>query len=313
MPTHLRGIYPALITPLTDDGSAVAYNSLRRLVERLIGAGVHGFFVCGGSGEGILLNEGERQQILETVLDQAAGRAQVIAHIGAVSTAQAQALARHAASLGVAAVAAIPPIYFKVDGAALRDHYRLIAEAAGDTPLWVYNIPSATGVEINAGVMADLITIPTVRGIKYSSYNLFDMRRIVELREDITVHSGFDEVCVAGLSMGAHGAIGSTYNVLPATFCRIYAAAVAGDWATAQAIQGEANRVIQALIAAPLIAGMKAILSEWGIPCGGPRRPQRPLSDEERARLLSAVDAAGLARLEAEGSVVSSHESQLSG
>jgi N-acetylneuraminate lyase len=299
MSSHLRGIYPALLTPLTGDGSAVHYASLRRLVERLIGAGVHGFFVCGGSGEGILLTADERRQILETVLDQSAGRAQVIAHIGAVATAQAQELARHAASLPVAAVAAIPPIYFKVDSAALHDHYRLIAEAAGDTPLWVYNIPSATGVEISAGVMADLLTIPTVRGIKYSAYNLFDMRRIVELREDITVHSGFDEVCVAGLSMGAHGAIGSTYNVLPATFCRLYAAAARGDWPAAQAIQGEANHVIQALIATPLIAGMKAILSAWGIPCGGPRRPQRPLSTEERARLMAAVEAAGLLQLEA--------------
>lgn len=299
MVSHLRGIYPALLTPLTDDGSAVNYESLRRLVERLIGAGVHGFFVCGGSGEGILLTAGERRQILETVLDQSAGRAQAIAHIGAVSTAQAQELARHAAGLPVAAVAAIPPIYFKVDGAALVGHYRLIAEAAGDTPLWVYNIPSATGVEINAGVMANLLNIPTVRGIKYSAYNLFDMRRIVELREDITVHSGFDEVCVAGLSMGAHGAIGSTYNVLPATFCRLYAATARGDWPTAHAIQGEANRVIQALISAPLIAGMKAILSAWGIPCGDPRRPQRPLTAEERAHLLAAVEAAGLLEMEA--------------
>ncbi len=300
MSSHLRGIFPALLTPLSDDGSAVNYDSLRNLVERLIGAGVHGFFVCGGSGEGILLDPDERRRILETVLDQNAGRAQVIAHIGAISTAQAQELARHAAGLGVAAVAAIPPIYFKVDGAALNDHYRLIAEAAGDTPLWVYNIPSATGVEISAAVMADLLTIPTVRGIKYSSYNLFDLRRIAELRGDITVHSGFDEVCVAGLSMGAHGAIGSTYNVLPVTFCRLYAAAADGDWAAAHAIQGEANRVIQALISAPLIAGMKAILSEWGIPCGSPRRPQRPLTSEERARLLAAVEAAGLLDMEAQ-------------
>jgi N-acetylneuraminate lyase len=298
MQKHLHGIYPALLTPLNHDGTEVNETSLRRLVDRLIAAGVHGFFVCGGSGEGILLTPDERKRILEAVVDQCAGRAQVIAHVGAITTAQAEALAHHAAGVGVAAVAAIPPIYFKVDAAALHDHYAMIAAAAGDTPLWVYNIPSATGVEINAAVMKDLLTIPTVSGIKYSSYNLFDMKRILELRSDITVHSGFDEVCVAGLSMGAHGAVGSTYNILPATFVKLFAAASAGDWAQAQSIQTQANHVIEALLTVPLIAGMKAILSAWGIDCGAPRRPQRPLTEAERATILAAVDRAGIAALE---------------
>jgi N-acetylneuraminate lyase len=298
MPRILRGIFPALVTPMSEDGSEVNYSALRQLVEMQITSGVHGFFVCGGSGEGILLTADERRQILETVLDQNRRRVKIIAHVGAISTAQGQELARHAASLDVDAIAAIPPIYFKVDATALRDHYRLIAEAAGETPLWVYNIPSATGVEITANVMADLMTIPTVSGIKYSSYNLFDMKKIIALSPNITVLSGFDEVCVAGLSMGAHGAIGSTYNVLPATFVKLYDAATRGDWAQAQEIQGRANEVIQALITVPLMAGMKAILAAWGIPCGGPRRPQRPLTENERAAILVAVNEAGIQELE---------------
>lgn len=298
MPRILRGIFPALVTPMSEDGSEVNYSALRQLVEMQITSGVHGFFICGGSGEGILLTADERRQILETVLDQNRRRVKIIAHVGAISTAQGQELARHAASLDVDAIAAIPPIYFKVDATALRDHYRLIAEAAGETPLWVYNIPSATGVEITANVMADLMTIPTVSGIKYSSYNLFDMKKIIALSPNITVLSGFDEVCVAGLSMGAHGAIGSTYNVLPATFVKLYDAATRGDWAQAQEIQGRANEVIQALISVPLMAGMKAILAAWGIPCGGPRRPQRPLTESERAAILVAVNKAGIQELE---------------
>jgi N-acetylneuraminate lyase len=298
MPKILRGIFPALVTPLSEDGREVNYEALRQLLEMLIASGVHGFFVCGGSGEGVLLTPSERRQILETVLDQVNGRAQIIAHVGAISTAQAQELAEHAASLKVDAIAAIPPIYFKVDGQALREHYQLIAHSAGDTPLWVYNIPSATGVEITASVMADLRTIPTVSGIKYSSYNLFDMKRIIGLSPEITVHSGFDEVCVAGLTMGAHGAIGSTYNVLPATFVELFDAASGGDWARAQEIQGRANQVIQALTTVPLIAGMKVILDSWGIPCGGPRRPQRPLTAAERETILAAVAAAGIGEME---------------
>jgi dihydrodipicolinate synthase/N-acetylneuraminate lyase len=100
--------------------------------------------------------------------------------------------------------------------------------------------------------------------------------------------------------MGAHGAIGSTYNIMPATFTAIYQAVQAGDLATAQAFQFRANRVIKALLATPLIAGLKAVLSSWGYDCGGPRRPQRPLTPAERQRLLAAMGAAGLEEMEAE-------------
>jgi N-acetylneuraminate lyase len=165
MPKILRGIFPALLTPMSEDGNEVNYGALRQLVEMHISSGVHGFFICGGSGEGILLTADERRQILETVLDQNKRRVKIIAHVGAISTAQGQELARHAASLDVDAIAAIPPIYFKVDGAALRDHYRLIAEAAGDTPLWVYNIPSYKFFEIKAILMDDLLSLLKLIGI----------------------------------------------------------------------------------------------------------------------------------------------------
>lgn len=297
----IRGILPALLTPMSDDGARVNDESLRRLVEFQIERGVSGFFVCGGSGEGLLLTPEERRAVLAGVIEAARGRVAIIAHIGALDTATAQGLAAHAAALGADAVAAVPPVYFRVDESALVDHYRLIAEAAGGLPVYPYNIPSATGVEITAAVMARLLEIPAIGGIKYSSYNLYDMRNIIDLAPGrITMLSGFDEVCVAALAMGAHGAIGSTYNVMPATFAAIYRAMQAGDLAAAQALQLRANRVIKALLAAPLIAGLKAVLSAWGISCGAPRRPQRPLAPDERARLLAAVADAGLEELEAE-------------
>jgi N-acetylneuraminate lyase len=297
----IRGILPALLTPMSEDGASVNHATLARLVEFHIQSGASGFFVCGGTGEGLLLSPPEREAVLKTVLAAVRGRVKVIAHIGAVDTHSACELAEHAAGLGVDAIAAVPPIYFKVDQDALFDHYRLIAVAAAGTPIYPYNIPSSTGVEISAGVMARLLEIPTVGGIKYSSYNLFDMRNIIELApERLTVLSGFDEVCVAGLAMGAHGAIGSTYNIMPAAFSALYQAMQAGDIAAAQALQFRANRVIKALLSAPLIAGLKAVLSARGYDCGGPRRPQRPLAPDERQRLLDAVATAGLDELEAE-------------
>lgn len=296
----IHGILPALLTPMSADGTEVNYETLPALVEFLLANGADGFFVCGGSGEGLLLSLEERRRVLETVVNQVQGRAVIIAHIGALATQDAQALAAHAETLHVDAVAAVPPVYFRVDDDALYEHYRLIAAAAPDTPLWVYQIPSATGVNINVAKMSRLLTIDNVAGIKYSSYDLYDMANILALPQGVNVLSGFDEVLVAALSMGAHGAIGSTYNVLPATFSRIYRAARSGDWATAQALQQRANRVIQALLTVPLISGMKAILSEQGYACGGPRRPLPPLDEETTQAYLKRVDVAGLGRLEEE-------------
>lgn len=301
----IHGILPALLTPMDADGASVNHATLQRLVELHIQRGVAGFFVCGGSGEGLLLTPAEREAVLATVVAAVRGRAAVIAHIGALDTATAARLAAHAAGLGVDAVAAVPPVYFRVDDLALVDHYRLIADAAGGTPVYLYNIPSATGVEINARVLARLLELPAIRGIKHSSYDLYDMRTMIELAPGrLTVLSGFDEVCLAGLCMGAHGAIGSTYNVMPATFTALYRAVQSGDLAQAQDLQFRANRVIKALLSVPLIAGLKAVLTDWGYDCGGPRRPQRPLSAAERERLLAAVAAAGLAQLEAEASAL---------
>lgn len=308
----IHGILPALLTPMDADGASVNHATLQRLVEFHIQRGVAGFFVCGGSGEGLLLTPAEREAVLATVVAAVRGRAAVIAHIGALDTATAARLAAHAAGLGVDAVAAVPPVYFRVDDLALVDHYRLIADAAGGTPVYLYNIPSATGVEINARVLARLLELPAIRGIKHSSYDLYDMRTMIELAPGrLTVLSGFDEVCLAGLCMGAHGAIGSTYNVMPATFTALYRAVQSGDLAQAQDLQFRANRVIKALLSVPLIAGLKAVLTDWGYDCGGPRRPQRPLSAAERERLLAAVAAAGLAQLEAEASALLGHTASL--
>lgn len=297
----IRGILPALLTPMDEDGARVRYDSLGELVELQIRRGVSGFFVCGGTGEGLLLTPAERAEIYGAVVAQAAGRAKVIAHIGALDTATAAQLAAQAAALGADAISAVPPVYFKVDDEALVEHYRIIAAAAGGLPLYPYQIPSATGVEINERVMERLLAIPSLAGIKYSSYNLYDMRNIIELAPTrLSVLSGFDEVCVAALAMGAHGAIGSTYNVMPATFAAIDRAMGRGALDEARALQFRANRVIKALLSAPLIAALKAVLSARGIPCGAPRRPQRPLAADERARLLDAVQAAGLDELEGE-------------
>ncbi len=287
----ISGILSALITPFDSQGR-VNPAVLRDLVRFQLQAGLAGFFVCGGTGEGLLLEADERRQILEIVLEEANGAVPVIAHIGAVATHTAVDLAAHAQAAGATAVAAIPPIYFRVDQPALKEHYRAIAQAAPDLPLWLYNIPGATGVTITADIFADLLEIPQIAGIKYTSYDFFTMRTILELGQarGITVLSGPDEMCLPALAMGAAGAIGTTYNLLPGHFAQLYRAYCDGNLEQAQRRQYQANRVIKAFTSLPTLSAVKEILARMGFDCGLPRRPLRPLTVSEREQLWHMLD-----------------------
>ena len=286
----IRGILPALVTPYNDQGD-INLAMMRRVVRFQLDAGVSGFFVNGGTGEGLLLEPDERKAALETVLDEVSGQAAVIAHVGAVATHTAVDLAAHAAKVGATAVAAIPPIYFRQDLAGLKEHYRLIAQGADGLPVWLYHIPGATGVTITPDMFAELLEIEQVRGLKFTSSDFFSMRKIIELgkERDITVLSGSDELCVAALVMGSHGAIGTTYNMLPGLFVRLYNCFQQGDIETARSLQYEANRVIAALTSVYSLSALKEVMCKLGFDCGLPRRPIRPLSETEKDTLWGAM------------------------
>lgn len=297
--TAIHGILSALITPFDKNGK-VNTAVLRQLVRFQMGAGLTGFFVNGGTGEGLLLDPDERKQILEVVLDEVNGEATVIAHIGAIATHTAADLASHAQAAGATAVAAIPPIYFRVDTPALKEHYRQIAQAAPGLPLWLYNIPGATGVTVTTDMFAELLEIPEIAGIKYTSYDFFNMRAIIELGQTrgIIVLSGPDEMCLPALVMGTNGAIGTTYNILPGLFAKLYRCFHAGDLAQAQELQYKANRVIKAFTSVPSsISAVKEILARMGFECGVARRPLRPLTANESQKLWQHLEQTEFSQL----------------
>jgi N-acetylneuraminate lyase len=288
--SDIRGILPAILTPFDQDGQ-LNLPMLRRVVRFQMEAGVAGFFVNGGTGEGLLLDPAERRLSLETVLNEVDSRLPVIAHVGAIATHVAADLAAHAAAVGATAVAAIPPIYFRVDLPALKVHYQQIAQAAAGLPVWLYHIPGATGVTITPEMLAELLEIEQIRGLKYTSYDFFSMRKIIEMVQDrpFTLLSGPDELCLPALVMGAQGAIGTTYNMLPGHFVRLYDSLQRGDLKQAQTLQFEANRVIKALTSVSTLAALKEVMAHMGFDCGEPRRPLRPLSSAEKDKLWQAM------------------------
>ena len=148
--TEYQGIYTAPITPMTADG-ALNEAVMREIVEFHVGAGVDGFWVAGGSGESILLDDEENHRIAEAVADQVAGRAKVIMHVGAASTKRAARNAEAAARAGVDAVCCVPPFFYRQTDAAVVEHYRVVA-AATSLPFFSYNLPQIVDCNDNEGL-----------------------------------------------------------------------------------------------------------------------------------------------------------------
>jgi N-acetylneuraminate lyase len=217
----IQGVLPALLTPYDSEG-LVSEEMLRRLVALHIQLGVNGLYLCGGAGEGVLLNVAERKKVAEIVVREARKRIPVIVHVGSVRTEEAAELAAHAEKVGADAVASVPPFFYPCGTEAIHQHYAEIARRCG-LPLMLYNIPALTGVTVTPGMMLRFMDIPTVVGIKFSSNDLFQMRQIVELGDGrLNVLSGNDEIFLAALCMGAHGSIGLTLNFMPKLFMDIF-------------------------------------------------------------------------------------------
>src|SRR5918997_6659413 len=155
MSEPFHGVLPALITPFTDDGSAVDTGAVAAIVDRLVGAGVAGLVPGGSTGEFTTLTHAERRELVETTVETAAGRVPVVAGTGALSTRETVELSVHAEHAGAAAVMVVPPFYDTPSWRELKAHYQAVADAIS-LPIMYYNLPSVTGVTLTAEQLAAL-------------------------------------------------------------------------------------------------------------------------------------------------------------
>jgi N-acetylneuraminate lyase len=295
----LKGAIPALATPFTKD-DRVNVQVLRELVEWLLVQKASGFYVTGSSGEGFLMSIPERQLVVQTVVNQVKGRVPVIVQVGALATRDCVALAKGAAEAGADAVSSVPPFYYRVDYSGLKLHYASIGAASG-LPLYIYNVPATTGVSVSPSQFGQLAKeVPTVVGMKYTAHDMFAMRQILELNNgQLNIVSGADEMFLPALSIGSHGAIGTTLNYMCYQFNQIYECFHKGEMKQALEIQAKVNRVISVLLGfGTLGAILKAPLQLLGFGIDDGRAPNRPLTDEERARLQTGLREAGFFELE---------------
>jgi N-acetylneuraminate lyase len=270
------------------------------LVEWQLAQKAGGLYLTGSTGEGFLMSIPERQVVVETVVKQVRGRVPVVAQVGALASRDAAALAKGAEAAGADGVSAVPPFYFQVDYDGLKLHYATIG-AASSLPLYLYNVPATTGVLVTAAQFGQLIQdVPTVAGMKYTAYDFFNMRQIIELEGGrLNIVSGPDEMFLPALSMGVDGAIGTTLNYMCLQFHQIYQAFKAGDMAQALEVQSKVNHVIAVLLKYGTRGAInKAPLRFLGFDIDDGRAPIRPLTDGEREQLRVDLEEAGFFDLE---------------
>ncbi|MDX1664235.1 MAG: dihydrodipicolinate synthase family protein [Candidatus Promineifilaceae bacterium] len=287
-----NGVTPAMATPLDDSGYRVDVAAVQPLVEFLLGAGVRGLFVGGTTGEGLLLADNERRRLHEAVLDAVGGRVPTLVHVGANNTRDAVALAEHAATVGASGVVAITPTFLPVSDEALLHYFHDVAEAAPETPFFVYDIPQLAVNGVGPALLARLgESLPTFAGMKCSRTDAQIIRRLIDAAPPgAAVFAGNEPIALGSLAMGATGLITGLSTAVPEPFVALVDAFTAGDIAEARRQQQLINRLLTLLPAGARIGAIKVILEQRGVPVGPavpPRETPRDLQLwEEMAPLL---------------------------
>ncbi len=210
-------IFSALITPMHENGK-LNLPALKALIRHEIANGVEGFYCCGSSGEGLLLDTSERMAIVDTLAGEVGARMPFIVHTGSLSTNEAITLSQHAQHSGAQAVSLIPPIYYHYSEQEVQHYYEDVADAV-EVGVVVYNIPQFTGISFSK--KNPLMHNPKIVGIKHTSINLYELERLSQTFPEKTLYNGFDEIWLYSMAAGATATIGTTVNVCPKLFVAI--------------------------------------------------------------------------------------------
>ena len=276
-------LFTAAVTPMHSD-ERIDHEALSAMLDSDIRRGVEGLYVCGSSGEGVLLSEAERIAVAETAVTAAAGRVPVVSHVGAMSTGEAIRIATAAKDAGVAAISMIPPLYYGYSTPDVVRHFRRVIDAV-DLPFVLYNIPQFTGRDISEGGFDELLALPQVVGVKHTSRNLYGAERILSRYPHLSLVNGFDEFYLPALSIGARGAIGTTVSLQIDLFLSLRRRFHAGDLAGARAVQVRINDTVEGMVEVGVFGAAKYLGGKNAVPLGECRAPLPSLDDTGRERL----------------------------
>lgn len=296
-----EGVIPAFYACYDENGE-VSPERVRALTQYHIDKGVQGVYVNGSSGECIYLSVEDRKLILENVMAVAKGKLTVIAHVACNNTKDSVELAKHAESLGVDAIAAIPPIYFRLPAYSIARYWNDMSKAAPNTDFIIYNIPQLSGTTLTRDLYAEMRKNLRVIGVKNSSMPTQDIQMFVaDGGDDHIVFNGPDEQFISGRVIGAKAGIGGTYGVMPDLFLKLNELIKESDFETAKELQYAINDVIYKMVSgrANLYAVIKEILRlNEKLDLGSVRAPLEPLHEEDLTIAKEAAELIQQARKE---------------
>lgn len=239
-----KGVIPAFYACYDENGE-ISPDRVRALTQFHVEKGVKGVYVNGSSGECIYQSVEDRKVVLENVMAIGKGKLTVIAHVACNNTRDSIELAKHAESLGVDAIAAIPPIYFKLPEYAIAAYWNSISNAAPNTDFIIYNIPQLAGVALTQRLYAEMRKNTRVIGVKNSSMPVQDIQLFrADGGDDHIVFNGPDEQFLSGRVIGAEGGIGGTYGVMPELFLKLNDLIIENKIEEARRLQFDINEII---------------------------------------------------------------------
>ncbi|HRL36117.1 MAG TPA: 4-hydroxy-tetrahydrodipicolinate synthase [Ottowia beijingensis] len=292
--TPLTGSIVALITPFLEDGS-VDYPALRKLIDWHIAEGTDCIGVVGTTGESPTVDVEEHQEIIRVAVEQAAGRVPIMAGCGANSTAEAIELAKFAKKVGADSQLQVVPYYNKPTQEGQYQHFKAIAEAVGDLPMVLYNVPGRSVADMLHDTVLRLAQVPGIVGIKEATGNIERAQWLIrDVPKGFAVYSGDDPTAVALMLCGGQGNISVTANVAPRLMHELCVAAIAGDVKKAMEIQFKLMPVHKQLFVEANPIPVKWAAARMGL-CGGTLRlPMTPLSKANEPVVEQALKSAGL-------------------
>ncbi|MCB5176120.1 MULTISPECIES: 4-hydroxy-tetrahydrodipicolinate synthase [Microvirga] len=290
--TQFKGSITALVTPFKD--GAVDEAAFRAFINWQIENGTHGLVPVGTTGESPTLSHKEHDRVVEICVEEAKGRVPVIAGAGSNSTAEAVAFSKHAEKVGADAVLIVTPYYNKPTQEGLYHHFKAINDAIG-IPIFIYNIPGRSVIDMSVATMARLYELKNIAGVKDATANLAraSLQRQV-MGPDFIQLSGEDATALGFMAHGGHGCISVTANVAPALCSEMQEACLGGDYAAALKVQDRLMPLHEAMFVETNPSPAKYAASVLGLMEDTVRLPLLPVSDGTKQVIRSAMTHAGL-------------------
>lgn len=291
---ELRGIYPALVTPLEPDARTVDTPALHRLVDHVLEAGCAGVVVLGGTGEYTALAASQREKAIAATVEHVAGRAPVIVGIVAPGLGDAVQTAQFAESHGANYVMCITPYYATGSQQGVAEWYRQFA-AETALPIVLYNIPSRTGINLEPTTVADLVEqVDRIVGIKECNTSLLHFSRLVDLvGNKISILSGEDHYALPHLLTGAQGAVLASANLVPGAWVELFQTATSGDLRRAQEIYLRIEPLLNAVFSELNPGPLKTAMRHVGVPVGPVAPPLTPVKPATETTIIQSLAALG--------------------